>query len=138
MEQQPIVAAVAIVCRGSEVLLVKRKNEPDAGLWGFPGGRVELGETCHQCATRELLEETGVAASALDIIRTIDVIRTSSSNVVEHHFVLVAVLCQYITGEPTAYDDVGQARWVPIADVGNESTSLDVQSTLTLALAHAQ
>lgn len=46
---------------GSEILLLKRR--PDArlgpGLWGFPAGHIEKGETPRECALRELHEEVG-------------------------------------------------------------------------------
>lgn len=35
-------------------------QEPDKGLWSFPGGGLRLGETMADCARREALEETGL------------------------------------------------------------------------------
>lgn len=46
------------------VLLVKRRNEPYAGRWSLPGGRVEAGETLVQAVAREVVEETGILAGA--------------------------------------------------------------------------
>lgn len=43
-----------------ELLLIERKNEPCKGLWAFPGGFMDMDETCEQAALRELKEETGV------------------------------------------------------------------------------
>lgn len=57
----PQVAAVAIVTRDADekLLLVQRGENPGKGLWGLPGGFVEMGETVHDALTREILEETG-------------------------------------------------------------------------------
>ena len=38
--ERPVVAALAVTLRGPAVLLVQRRNPPDAGLWGFAGGKV--------------------------------------------------------------------------------------------------
>lgn len=42
------------------VLLIKRKNEPYAGMWALPGGYVECNETILDCVYREVFEETGI------------------------------------------------------------------------------
>jgi len=57
----PQVAAVAIVTRAADekFLLVQRGENPGKGLWGLPGGFVEMGETVSDALTREILEETG-------------------------------------------------------------------------------
>jgi 8-oxo-dGTP pyrophosphatase MutT (NUDIX family) len=49
--------------RGVEVLMVRRSEAARfmPGVWVFPGGAIEAGETPAQCAARELEEETGVA-----------------------------------------------------------------------------
>ncbi len=48
-------------------MLVRRANPPDAGLWGFPGGKIEFGETVKDAAMRELREETGYEGAVGDV-----------------------------------------------------------------------
>ena len=51
------------------VLVTRRApGEKLAGMWEFPGGKLEPGETVQQCIVRELDEELGVAARAGDVI----------------------------------------------------------------------
>lgn len=119
MPTVPTLAALAVVIRDDRVLLVQRRNEPDAGLWGFPGGHVELGETALDAATRELAEETGVHARALRYLTNIDVIMKAPDGTLRHHFLLAAVLCAYLDGEPVANDDAIAAAWVPVENVLN-------------------
>jgi len=53
------------VLRDSEVLLMHRNKEPNLGLWIAPGGHIEIGESPHEAARRELFEETGLVADEL-------------------------------------------------------------------------
>ncbi len=116
MAEGPVLAALAVLVEDGRALLVRRRNPPDAGLWGFPGGRVERGETVFAAAERELAEETGVEAEARAFLTLVDVIRREEG-AVAHHYALAAVLCSYRRGEPVAADDVSDAAWVPLAEV---------------------
>ncbi len=117
MPQQPKLGALAVVLRGDDALLVQRKNPPDAGTWGYAGGHVEFGETFAEAAVRELHEETGVTARAVQLIDTAEFIHRNTQGDVIHHFVLGAVLCEYVSGDPVADDDALDAAWVALTDI---------------------
>lgn len=56
----PKVAVAILVQKDSQVLLVRRANDPQRGLWTLPAGFVDAGEDPVQAAEREALEETGL------------------------------------------------------------------------------
>ncbi len=124
MSLSPVPAVIAVVIREDRTLLVRRANPPDAGLWGFPGGKIEFGETVRTAATRELLEETGVQAEAQDILTTLDILVRDSSGAVQQHFILIAVRCRWISGEPVAGDDALEAGWFEIAELAENKIAM--------------
>jgi 8-oxo-dGTP diphosphatase len=125
----PVPAVIAVVVHDGQALLVRRANPPDAGLWGFPGGKIEFGETVKAAAVRELLEETAIHGEAGEILTTLDILVRDASGNVQQHYILIAVLCRWISGMPLAGDDALEARWFPVADLdpGKLPMSADVE-----------
>ena len=98
------------------VLMVKRARAPFAGLWSFPGGRTEPGETAEETARRELLEETGLAVGAL--------VRLGAFSRCRAFAVAPDGLRRAGPGgEPVAGDDAAQAEFVPLAAVLERPTT---------------
>lgn len=122
--QRPIPATIAAVIRDGQVLLVRRANPPDQGRWAFPGGKIELGERIEDAAARELFEETGVTAEPLTVFDAVNVFDHDADGLLRRHYILVAVLCRWISGEPVAGDDASQARWVPLAELDAQALAL--------------
>jgi len=116
-KKRPLVGAIAVVCHLDRVILVQRGKAPSVGMWGFPGGHVEWGETALQAAARELLEETGVTARPLEYLTNIDVILRDDVGQIERQYLLVAVLCEYQGGTPLPADDAEQAQWLAVEDL---------------------
>jgi mutator protein MutT len=59
-----IVVAAAVIERGGAVLVTRRlKGTHLEGLWEFPGGKCEPGESLHDCLVREIREELDVAVT---------------------------------------------------------------------------
>lgn len=133
----PEVAVLAVLVRGDEVMLVRRANPPDAGKWGFPGGRIEPGETMAAAALRELFEETAISATAHGVITALDAFAHDPKGVLTHHHVLVAMLCHWQAGDPVAGDDALEAQWVPRAVLSANAldVSLNVPELAELAFA---
>jgi len=123
---RPVVATIATVIHEGRILLVRRANPPDAGRWGFPGGKIEAGETIESAAIRELLEETGVRGEARRVFNAVDAFDRDAGGRLLQHFVLIAVLCDWTSGEPIAGDDALEARWFKLDDLDDAGLALSL------------
>ncbi len=125
----PRVAVGAVVVKDGEVLLVKRRDPPNAGQWAIPGGSVRLGESLQQAAERELYEETGLRVRAGAPVYIFDVIDRDSTGRTRYHYVITDLLAEYLGGEPSPRDDAVEARWLSpqeLDDLPVNATTLDL------------
>ena len=100
-----------LIVNETEVLLIRRKNEPFQGKWALPGGFVEMDETIEAGAERELWEETGIRGVSLEQFGTYgDPGRDPRGRVVG------VVYWALLTEKPkeTAGDDAAEAAWFPL------------------------
>ena len=64
-----VVVAAAVVIEDGRVLLTRRaEGQHLAGMWEFPGGKIEAGETPEECLARELNEEFDIEVSIGDYL----------------------------------------------------------------------
>jgi 8-oxo-dGTP diphosphatase len=104
-----LVAAVALVDRDGRVLLAQRPPGKEmAGLWEFPGGKVDPGETPEQALMRELDEELGISTWASCLAP----LTFASHAYPDFHLLMPLYACRKWQGQPAARE--GQAlAWVP-------------------------
>lgn len=134
---RPLVGVIAVVRRGDQLLLAQRSKGLYVGRWGFPGGHVELGEGVVAAALRELKEETGVAAEAIGPLTAIDEIGRDPQGGILWHYVLVAVLADWRSGEGVAADDAAAVRWVTLEDIVSQAVPVLDQVERVARLAFA-
>ena len=105
---KPLRAAAAVIERKGEYLIGKRQEDDSmGGLWEFPGGKIEVGETPIQCLERELEEELGVEAQIGAIVCTVKP---------SERFQLTVHRAQILQGEPEVREHT-ELRWVPLAEL---------------------
>ena len=93
------VAACALVDSDGRVLLAQRpEGKPMAGLWEFPGGKVETGETPEQTLIRELEEELGIVVKEACLAP----LTFASHSYPEFHLLMPLYICRRWDGIVTA------------------------------------
>ena len=125
------VGVAAIVRRGDSILMGLRKGSRGAGTWSFPGGHLEVGETLTGCASRELLEETGINVRRQSFERfgfTNDIFEEEGKHYItiyfETHYVETQAPCLMEPNKCWAWD------WVRQGDVSGLLLFLPVQNLL--------
>jgi 8-oxo-dGTP diphosphatase len=102
-----LVVAAALIDGDGRVLVAQRPaHKQHGGLWEFPGGKIEPGETPVAALARELDEELGIAIGAVEPL-------AFAESGGERRMVLLLYRCDAWRGEPAALD-AAAIRWVAI------------------------
>ena len=108
-----VIGVGVVLNTAGEVLIDQRLEEGLlGGMWEFPGGKQEEGETIETCIARELKEELGIAVTVGDELITVD-------HAYSHKKLRFVVhLCDWVSGEPQPLASQ-QVRWVRPDDLNN-------------------
>jgi 8-oxo-dGTP diphosphatase len=111
MEKSPttlFVVAAALTNETGEILLQKRPDDSQmGGLWEFPGGKVDAGESPEIALVRELEEELGLIVDVRDLVAE----TFASAPLGDRNLVLLLYRCVRWTGTPAALF-ASDLRWV--------------------------
>lgn len=103
-----LVAACALVDADGRVLVTRRPaGRPLAGLWEFPGGKIEPGETPEACLIRELAEELGVRTHESCLAP----LTFASHRYPDFHLLMPLFVCRVWQGLPEPREGQ-EIRWV--------------------------
>jgi len=109
-----VLVAAGVIQEAGRVLVSKRLAGTHlAGLWEFPGGKVEDGEAPEAALVRELREELGIE------VRVDSVMDVVFHAYPEKSVLLIFYRCTRLAGEPRDLEVAGH-RWVPLADLRDE------------------
>lgn len=108
----PIRVTAAVLRRGEKILIAQRATGALAGLWEFPGGKLEAGESPEVCLARELFEELGVHARIGEALTA-----------TVHHYPQISIellvyRAEIVEGEPQAREHAAVA-WVTIDELAS-------------------
>jgi A/G-specific adenine glycosylase len=98
---------VAVIWNDDRQILIDRRKPEGllGGLWEFPGGKIEPGETVEACIIREIQEELGIEIAVGDRLLTLDHAYTHFRVTLNVHH------CRYLKGEPQPLE-CDEIRWV--------------------------
>jgi 8-oxo-dGTP diphosphatase len=108
-----IVVAAALIREDGAVLLQKRpEGKAMAGLWEFPGGKLEESESAEAALCRELDEELSIRVETMELSPSC----FASAQLGERPFLLLLYTCKNWSGEPMA-NEGQQIGWFTLAEM---------------------
>lgn len=111
MNQPVIEVAAALIFRDSKLLIAQRPPGVHlAGLWEFPGGKRESGESFHSCLQREIREELDCDIRVNDMV--FQTVHDYPGKTVDIRF----YQCRLLVGEPRPVE-CAALKWIPIAQL---------------------
>ncbi len=110
----PVHVAAAIFLKDEMVLACRRApHKTSAGLWEFPGGKVEPGETSFAAIEREIKEELGFDCHPQEIF-DITVTKVGALEIK-----LETIICLFETNQELSSTDHDKFRWLAITELYN-------------------
>lgn len=117
-----LTGSVVIVLNKQNNVLLQQRKYP-YGVWGLPGGLMELGESTEECARREVWEETGLTIGDLELISVSSGKNhyVKAQNGDEFYVVTIVYMTKDIVqGNPQVHDDESlQIKYFPLHQLPN-------------------
>lgn len=110
-----------ILQRDSNVLMIRRKNDPFKGCLALPGGFVNEGETIEEAMKRETMEETSLEVEPVEILGAY----SDPKRDPRKHIVTVVFVGIIVGGDSRPGDDAAGIEWVKLADIQQHQIAFD-------------
>ena len=109
--------AAGVILRGSYILIARRLADAHlGGLWEFPGGTLEPGETLEECLVREIREELNLTVRVGLKLRTVEEEYPAEAGREARRIRLHFYLCTPESGTPEALE-CQEFRWVQVPEL---------------------
>ena len=107
------VGASTLIIDGSGRLLIGKRAAKPAGMWTFPGGGIEFGETSEQAAVREAKEETGLDVKPTGFIKAHEMIVPEN----RMHRVIFFYKAVVLGGKLSTNEETSEWRWLTPSEI---------------------
>src|ERR1700712_2436489 len=128
---RPQLAVSAAIFRDGKVLLVRRARSPGKGLYSFPGGCVEFGETLHAALHREVDEETALRIEIVGLSGWREVVPSKPGH---GHYVILSFAARWTGGEPILNDELDDFKWLALDALGDLKLTGGLPAMLNAAI----
>jgi 8-oxo-dGTP diphosphatase len=125
--RNPVPSVDIILQKGSEILLVKRKNEPFKDHLALPGGFVNEAESVESAAMREAFEEISLDIEPIDILG----VYSDPKRDPRKHVLTVVFVGTILNGMPNPRDDSSEIEWVRLDDIQKKNLAFDHKQILS-------
>lgn len=124
--RNPVPTVDIILQQGSNILLIKRKNDPFKDHLSLPGGFVNEGELVEEAAKRETWEETSLTIEPIEILG----VYSDPTRDPRGHVLTVVWVAIVVNGVARANDDSIEVQWVPLNDIDSTRLAFDHKQIL--------
>lgn len=128
---RPQLAVSAGIFRDGKILLVRRAREPSKGIYTFPGGRVEFGESLTEALAREVREETGLTIEILGLTGFREALPGKTGG--HGHFVILPFAARWVANEVMLNDELDDAKWLVPDELKGLPITLGLEATIAAA-----
>ena len=124
--RNPMPTVDIILQQESNILLIKRKNDPFKDHLSLPGGFVNEGELVEEAAKRETWEETSLTIEPIEILG----VYSDPNRDPRGHVLSVVWVAIVVNGVARANDDSIEVQWVPLNDIDSTRLAFDHKQIL--------
>jgi 8-oxo-dGTP diphosphatase len=126
----PQLSVSTAIFRDDQILLVRRARSPGKGLYSFPGGRVEFGESLHAALHREVDEETGLKIEIIGLAGWREVLPGAGGG---GHYLIMSFASRWIGNEPVLNDEHDDFKWLAPNAIGDLGVTGGLQEVIQSA-----
>jgi len=124
--RNPVPTVDIIVQQESNILLIKRKNDPFKDHLSLPGGFVNEGELVEEAARREMWEETSLTVEPIEILG----VYSDPNRDPRRHVLTLAWIAIVVNGIARSNDDSIEVQWLPLNDIDSTRLAFDHKEIL--------